>query len=76
MGNVVKVIKKEKMDEFTTHLNSRNPSIKFMVEFQQEAQRQHHLPVVYVDIRWEDGSSLFKIYKTKTHTDQYLNLQS
>ena len=58
MDDVVDIIKRHKVEEFTTHLNSRNPSIKFTVELQEEEQDHQHLPVVDVDIiRWDDRSS-------------------
>ena len=73
----MEVIKKYKVDQFTTHLNSRNPSIRFMVALQEEEQDHQHLPVLDIDIiRLDDGSPKFKMYKKKTHMDQYLNWQS
>ena len=64
MDDVVEVVRKDKVEEFTTYLNSRIPSFKFMVELQEEEQDYHHLPVLDVDIiRQYDGSSKFKIYK-------------
>ena len=62
MDDVVEVIKKDKMDEFMIHLNSKNPSIKFMVEHQEKEQGDQHLPVLNVDIiREKDRASEFKI---------------
>ena len=58
MNDVVEVFKKDKVEEFTDHLSSRNPSMKFMVELQEEEQDHQHLPVLDVDIiRRDDGSS-------------------
>ena len=61
------------VEEFTAHLNSRNPGIK-LTELQDEEQDHQHLPVLDIDInRQDDGSSKFKIYKkTKTLTNTWI----
>ena len=77
MDDVVEVIEEDKVESFTDHINSINPSKQFTVEREVGAEGKKHLPVLDVDIiRKEDGSSKFQIYKKKTHTDQYLNWKS
>ena len=78
VDDVVEAIHRDKVDEFTQHLNSLNPCIQFTVELQSEnTEGKQHLPVLDVDIhRLEDGKSKFKVYRKSTHTDQYLNFHS
>ena len=78
VDDVVEAIHKDKVDQFTNHLNSINPCIQFTVELQSENDEgKQHLPVLDVDIqRLEDGAAKFKVYKKSTHTDQYLNFNS
>ena len=43
VDDVVEVINKDKVEEFTAHLNSINPSSKFMIELQTEEQDHKQL---------------------------------
>ena len=67
------VLKTCDIDNFTTHLNSVHPAIKFTVE------REDNQCIAMLDalIRRDlDGSLSFSVYRKATHTDQYLNFNS
>ena len=47
MDDVIEAIHKDKVDDFTGHLISRNPNIQFTVELQSEDKDgNQHLPVL------------------------------
>ena len=61
------------IEEFTNHISSLNPNIKFMIEQEQDGQ----LPFLDTFIIVNDDSTLrTKIYHKLTHTEQYLSWDS
>ncbi|KAI8478716.1 hypothetical protein Bbelb_435510 [Branchiostoma belcheri] len=66
-------LKKAHVQEFTDHLNSLDPDIKFTSESEQDRT----LPFLDTLTRIQDKSSLcLTIYRKPTHTDQHLNFRS
>jgi hypothetical protein len=67
------VIHEYEVDDFTRHINNMDPHIKFTVERDSDG----HLPFLDTLVCLQDDGSLkTKIYRNKTHTDQYLQFQS
>ena len=67
------ILKKDHFDEFTNHINTIHPSIKFTSEVEIEGQ----LPMLDVLFtRQPDKHLKCKVYRKKTHTDQYLHFDS
>ncbi|XP_078666122.1 uncharacterized protein LOC144908413 [Branchiostoma floridae x Branchiostoma belcheri] len=65
--------KKDRIEEFTAHINQVNSAIKFTVEREKEGK----LPMLDTLIhRRPDGSLYATIYRKPTHTDLYLNFSS
>ena len=64
---------KEELNKFVDHLNSQNDSIKFTKEFEEN----NELPFLdTLVIRKQDGGIAHKVYRKKTHTEQYLHALS
>ncbi|XP_072042908.1 uncharacterized protein [Amphiura filiformis] len=66
-------LKKQYAEEFTNHLNSIDPDIKFTTEGEEDRA------LAFLDthtVIQADGSLRIKIYRKPTHTDQYLNFES
>ena len=64
---------RDHLDQFTEHINSIDPHIKFT----SEPESNGSLPFLdTLTTRKEDGSLKVTIYRKPTHTDQYLNFQS
>ncbi|XP_078600301.1 uncharacterized protein LOC144875260 [Branchiostoma floridae x Branchiostoma japonicum] len=65
--------RKDKIEEFTSHINRINSAIKFTVEREKEGK----LPMLDTLIhRRPDGTLYVTIYRKPTHTDLYLNFSS
>jgi hypothetical protein len=65
--------KVEHVEEFTEHINSIDPDIKFTMEKEENGS------LAFLDIntiRKPDGSLKITIYRKPTHTDQYLDFNS
>ena len=64
---------KEELKKFVNHLNKQTKSIKFMKEFEEN----NALPFLNtLVIRKQDGGIAHKVYRKKTHIDQYLHALS
>ena len=75
VDDTLEVIKRGKVDEWSAHLNSMDPtgSIKFTHEIETDNT------IAFQDTlleRKEDGSVKVKVYRKKTHTNQYLAFDS
>ncbi len=67
------VIKRDQVEDFTTHLNSITTSIKFTMEREENGQ----LPMLDTMIhRTDNGKLKVTIFRKPTHTDQYLSMDS
>ena len=63
----------EYIDLFLSHLNQQHERIKFTIEHQQDCE----LPFLDTCVRVDnDGTFSTKVYRKKTHTNQYLNFNS
>ena len=73
VDDTICVLKRDHIDEFTDHLNSQHPAIKFTSEREKEGK------IAMLDIlmsRRENGSLKFAVYRKPTHTDHYLQYNS
>ena len=67
------VIHEYYIEEFTNHINSIDPNIKFTIEPEKDGR----IPFLDTEILLNDDASLStKVYRKPTHTDQYLNWDS
>ena len=65
--------KKAYVEEFTDHINSIDPDIKFTIEKEENGS------LAFLDthtIRQSDGTLKTTVYRKPTHTDQYLDFKS
>ena len=65
--------KKAYVQEFTDHINSIDPDIKFTIEKEESGS------LAFLDtntIRQSDGTLKATVYRKPTHTDQYLDFKS
>ena len=61
------------VDDFTAHLNSLHPKIKFT----SEMENNNSIPMLdTLILRKIDGTLDFQIYRKNTHTDHYLQFTS
>ena len=67
------VIHEYNIDEFTSHINSIDPNIRFTMEPEMNGR----IPFLDTEICLNDDASInTKVYRKSTHTDQYLNWNS
>ena len=67
------VLHKYDVEEFTEHINSIDPHIKFTIEPEKDSR------LLFLDLCThilDDGSMKITIYQKPTHMDQYLNFKS
>ena len=63
--------------EFTDHLNSLDPYIKWTTEGESTKDSERTLPFLdTVSVIQPDGTITTRVFHKETHTDQYLNFQS
>ena len=61
------------INDFLLHLNQQHERIKFTMELEVERE----IPFLDTTIRVEeDGTITSRVYRKKTHTNQFLNFQS
>jgi len=75
VDDIIEVVPKDKVEALTEHLNSIDDTgnIKFTHEQEENAQ------IPFLDtliVRKEDGNVKLKVFRKKTHTDQYLSFNS
>ena len=73
MDDTFTVLQEYDVEEFTEHINSIDPHIKFTIKPEKDSK----LP--FMDLCTHilnDGSMKITIYMKPTHTDQYLNFKS
>ena len=73
MDDTFTILHKYDVEEFTEHINSIDPHIKFTIE-PEEDSKLHFLDLCIHIL--DDGSMKITIYMKPTHTDQYLNFKS
>ena len=67
------VIHEYNIEEFTKHINSIDPNIKFTID----PERDNKIPFLDTEVILNDDATTdTKVYRKPTHTDQYLNWQS
>ena len=75
VDDILEVIKKGREEQLTEHLNTVDPTNS--IKFTHEEEENNTLP--FLDtllVRKADGSVKVKVYRKKTHTNQYLNFTS
>ena len=68
------ILRKDHKEEFLQHINSVDPSKQFTKEEQKEDGSMPFLDILVTP--QEDGTLTSKVYRKRTHTDQYLQWDS
>ena len=67
------IIDGQAVEEFLTHLNNQEPTIRFTMEL----ETQGHLPFLDTGLqRRMNGELIISVYRKPTHTDRYLQFHS
>ena len=75
MDDVLEIVPRNTTQQLTDHLNQADPSGS--IKFTHEEEQEGSIPFLDALIeREEDGHVKIKVYRKKTHTDQYLNFAS
>ena len=70
MDDTLEVIKRGKAEEWSTHLNSMDPTGS--IKFTYEEETNNTIPFLDTLLeRRPDGSVKVQVYRKKTHTNQY-----
>ena len=68
-------MKRNQRDQFIEHLKSIDHTGN--IKFTDEPEIENSIPLLDTQVtRKDDGSLKVKVYREKTHTDQYLNFKS
>ena len=75
VDDTLEVIKRGKVEEWSTHLNSMDPTGS--IKFTYEEETNNTIPFLNTLLeRRPDGSVKVQVYRKKTHTNQYLAFTS
>ena len=72
MDDTMAIVEKDKVDEFTDHLNIQHPNIKFT----REMEENNCIAMLDTLITRNEDTLTFSVFRKATHTDQYLQFES